>query len=101
MSAYSRTALILEEAIQGDFAFVKAWRGDRFGNLIYRKTARNFNPMVATAGKITVAEVEELVDVGELDPDQIHTPGVFVQRIFQGSHYQKRIEQRTVTKGAS
>jgi 3-oxoacid CoA-transferase subunit A len=92
---------ILEEAIQGDFAFVKAWRGDRFGNLIYRKTARNFNPMVATAGKITVAEVEELVDVGELDPDQIHTPGVFVQRIFQGSHYQKRIEQRTVTKGAS
>lgn len=89
---------ILEKAIKGDFAFVKAWKGDKFGNLIYRKTARNFNPMIATAGKITVAEVEELVEVGELDPDQIHTPGVFVQRIFQGVNYQKRIEQRTVAK---
>lgn len=90
---------ILERGIKGDFAFVKAWKGDKFGNLIFRKTARNFNPMAATAGKITVAEVEELVEVGELDPDQIHTPGVFVQRIFQGRDYQKRIEQRTVRKG--
>lgn len=90
---------ILEKGIVGDFAFVKAWKGDKFGNLIFRKTARNFNPMMATAGKITVAEVEELVEVGELDPDQIHTPGVFVQRIFQGTQYQKRIEQRTVRKG--
>lgn len=89
---------VLEKGIVGDFAFVKAWKGDKFGNLIYRKTSRNFNPMAATAGKITVAEVEELVEVGELDPDQIHTPGIYVQRIFQGSHYQKRIEQRTVRK---
>ncbi|AGH95489.1 CoA transferase subunit A [Pseudobdellovibrio exovorus] len=89
---------ILEKGIVGDFAFVKAWKGDKFGNLIYRKTARNFNPMIATAGKITVAEVEELVEVGELDPDQIHTPGVFVQRIFVGKDYEKRIEQRTVQK---
>lgn len=89
---------ILERAIIGDFAFVKAWKGDKFGNLIYRKTARNFNPMIATAGKITIAEVEELVEVGELDPDQIHTSGVYVQRIFQGTNYQKRIEQRTVQK---
>lgn len=89
---------ILEKGIVGDFAFVKAWKGDKFGNLIYRKTARNFNPMIATAGKITVAEVEELVEVGELDPDQIHTPGVFVQRIFVGQNYEKRIEQRTTQK---
>ncbi len=89
---------ILEKAITGEFAFVKAWKGDRFGNLIYRKTARNFNPMVATAGKITIAEVEELVDTGTLDPDQIHTPGVYVQRIFQGQNYEKRIEQRTLQK---
>lgn len=87
---------VMERGIVGDFAFVKAWKGDKFGNLIYRKTSRNFNPMAATAGKITVAEVEELVEIGELDPDQIHTPGVYVQRIFQGSNYQKRIEQRTV-----
>lgn len=91
---------ILEKGIVGDFAFVKAWKGDKFGNLVFRKTARNFNPMIATAGKITVAEVEELVEVGELDPDQIHTPGVFVQRIFKGKNYQKRIEQRTVQKKA-
>lgn len=91
---------ILEKGIVGDFAFVKAWKGDKFGNLIYRKTARNFNPMIATAGKITVAEVEELVEIGELEPDQIHTPGVFVQRIFQGKNYQKRIEQRTTQKRA-
>jgi 3-oxoacid CoA-transferase subunit A len=89
---------ILEEGIVGDFAIVKAWKGDRFGNLIYRKTARNFNPMAATAGKITIAEVEELVEIGELEPDQIHTPGVYVQRIFQGKNYQKRIEQKTVSK---
>lgn len=89
---------VLERGITGDFALVKAWKGDRFGNLIYRKTARNFNPMVATAGKITIAEVEELVDIGELNPDQIHTPGVFVQRIIQGTNYQKRIEQRTISK---
>ena len=88
---------ILEQAITGDFAFVKAWRGDRFGNLVYRKTARNFNPMMATAGKITVAEVEELVETGSLDPDEVHTPGIYVQRIFQGQNYQKRIEQLTVS----
>ena len=89
---------VMERGIQGDYALVKAWKGDRFGNLVYRKTARNFNPMVATAGKITIAEVEELVEVGTLDPDQIHTPGIFVQRIYQGKNYQKRIEQRTVRK---
>lgn len=88
---------LLERAITGDFAFVKAWKGDKFGNLIFNKTARNFNPMVATAGKITVAEVEELVEVGELDPDQIHVSGAFVQRIFKGREYQKRIEQKTVS----
>ena len=90
---------ILERGIKGDFAFVKAWKGDKFGNLIFRKTARNFNPMAATAGKITVAEVEELVETGSLDPDQIHTPGIFVQRIFQGVNYEKRIEQKTTRKG--
>lgn len=89
---------VLERGLVGDFALVKAWKGDKFGNLIYRKTARNFNPMVATAGKITVAEVEELVEVGTLPPDQIHTPGVYVQRIFQGKGYEKRIEQITVRK---
>lgn len=86
---------VLERGIVGDFAFVKAWKGDKFGNLIFRKTARNFNPMAATAGKITVVEVEELVEIGTLDPDQVHTPGVYVQRIFQGRNYSKRIEQRT------
>lgn len=87
---------VLERGIVGDFAFVKAWKGDHFGNLVFRKTARNFNPMAATAGKITIAEVEELVEIGELEPDQIHTPGVYVQRIFQGPSYEKRIEQRTL-----
>ena len=91
---------VLEKGIVGDFSFVKAWKGDKFGNLIFRKTARNFNPMVATAGKITVAEVEELVEIGELEPDQIHTPGVYVQRIFVGQNLEKRIEQRTVRKKA-
>jgi 3-oxoacid CoA-transferase subunit A len=85
---------ILEEAIVGDFAIVKAWKADRYGNLVFRKTARNFNPMAATAGKITVVEVEEIVEVGELDPDQIHTPGIYVNRVIQGS-FEKRIEQRT------
>jgi 3-oxoacid CoA-transferase subunit A len=87
---------ILETALHADFAFVKAWRGDTAGNLIFKATARNFNPMMAMAGKITVAEVEELVPEGQLDPNSIHTPGIFVQRIFQGDRYEKRIEQRTV-----
>jgi 3-oxoacid CoA-transferase subunit A len=87
---------VLEQPITGEFAFVKAWKGDRLGNLVYRRTARNFNPMVATAGRITIAEVEELVEPGELDPDLIHTPGIFVQRILQGTAYEKRIERRTV-----
>ncbi len=88
---------VMEHAFNSQFAFVKAWKGDTAGNLIYKGTARNFNPMMAMAGKITVAEVEELVEAGELDPNQIHTPGIFVQRIFQGTNYEKRIEQRTVT----
>ena len=87
---------ILESALTADFAIVKAWKGDTEGNLIYKDTARNFNPMMAMAGKITVAEVEELVPAGELDPNMIHTPGIFVQRIFKGSLFEKRIEQRTV-----
>lgn len=86
---------VLERGITGDFALVKAWKADTFGNLIFRKTARNFNPMMATAGKITVVEVEEIVPVGELDPDQIHTSGVFVQRIYKAEKLEKRIEQRT------
>ena len=87
---------LLETGLTADFAFVKAWRGDTAGNLIYRGTARNFNPMMATAGRITVAEVEELLPAGALDPNQIHTPGIYVQRIFEGKDYEKRIEQRTV-----
>lgn len=87
---------VLEPSLTADFAIVKAWKGDTHGNLIYKGTARNFNPMMATAGKITIAEVEELVEPGELDPNFIHTPGIFVQRIFQGVNYEKRIEQRTV-----
>jgi 3-oxoacid CoA-transferase subunit A len=89
---------LMEKAFEADFAIVKAWKGDTAGNLIYRSTARNFNPMMAMAGKITVAEVEELVPAGQLDPDQIHTPGIYVHRIFQGKNYEKRIEQRTVRK---
>ena len=89
---------ILETALTADFAFVKAWKGDTAGNLVYKGTARNFNPLMAMAGKITVAEVEELVPAGELDPNQIHTPGIFVQRIYKGNKYEKRIEQRTVRK---
>jgi len=90
---------VMERAITGDFAIVKAWRGDRFGNLQYRHTAMNFNPMCAQAAKVTIAEVEELVEVGELDPDFIHTPGIFVKRIIKGSGYEKRIERRTISKG--
>lgn len=86
---------VMERWLKGDFAFVKAWKGDRFGNLVFRKAARNFNPLVAAAGKITIAEVEELVPVGQLDPNEIHTSGVYVQRIFQGQGYEKRIENRT------
>ncbi|MBK9639282.1 MAG: CoA transferase subunit A [Bacteroidetes bacterium] len=89
---------LLEYAFDADFALVKAWKGDTHGNLIFRKTTRNFNMQMAMAGRITVAEVEELVPAGKLDPDQIHVPGIYVQRIFQGSNYEKRIEQRTVRK---
>ena len=89
---------LMEMAFDADFAIVKAWKGDPHGNLIFRETARNFNPMMAMAGKITIAEVEELVPAGELDPDCIHTPGIYVHRIFQGSNYEKRIEQKTVRK---
>lgn len=88
---------LMELALEADFAMVKAWKGDTAGNLIFRGTARNFNPLMATAGKITIAEVEELVPAGSLDPNQIHTPGIYVQRIFQGNSYEKRIEQRTVS----
>tara|TARA_B100000809_G_scaffold50114_1_gene45128 strand:+ start:6658 stop:7383 length:726 start_codon:yes stop_codon:yes gene_type:complete len=90
---------ILEEAIVGDFSIVKAWKADRYGNLVFRKTARNFNPLAATAGKITVVEVEKIVEVGELDPDQIHTPGIYVNRVIQGT-FEKRIEQRTTRSSA-
>ena len=86
---------LMEEWLKADFAIVKAWKGDTSGNLVFKGTARNFNPMMAMAGKITIAEVEELVEPGELDPNNIHTPGIYVQRIFQGEHYEKRIEQRT------
>jgi 3-oxoacid CoA-transferase subunit A len=89
---------VLETGLVADLSIVKAWKGDSEGNLVYRKTARNFNPMMATAGKVTIAEVEELVEVGTLDADQIHTPGIFVQRIIKGEKYEKRIEQRTVRK---
>ncbi len=95
---YNGKPHILESALTADYAIVKAWKGDTAGNLIYKATARNFNPMMAMAGKITIAEVEELVPIGSLDPNQIHTPGIFVQRIFQGNSFEKRIEQRTVQK---
>lgn len=95
---YNGRPHILETALKADFAIVKAWKGDHSGNLIFKYTARNFNPMMATAGKITIAEVEELVPNGSLDPNAIHTDGIFVQRIFQGSNYEKRIEQRTVSQ---
>ena len=88
---------LLENWLKADFSLVKAWKGDEAGNLIYHGTARNFNPMMATAGKITIAEVEELVPLGSLGPEEIHTPGIYVQRVFQGKNYEKRIEQRTIT----
>ena len=91
---------VLEPAITGDFAIVKAWKADRFGNLVYRHTAMNFNPLCATAGKVTIAEVEELVEVGSLEPSQIHTPGIFVHRVVVGAKYEKRIERRTVRKAS-
>jgi 3-oxoacid CoA-transferase subunit A len=87
---------VMERALKADFAFVKAWKGDKWGNLVYRKTARNFNPMMATAAKVTIAEVENLVEVGEIDPDLVHTPGIYVKQIFQGEMYEKRIERKTV-----
>lgn len=90
---------VLERALRGDFAFIKAWKGDRWGNLVFRKTARNFNPMMATAADYVVAEVEQLVEPGQLEPDQVHTPGIFVDAIFQGANYVKRIEKRTIRKG--
>jgi 3-oxoacid CoA-transferase subunit A len=89
---------VLERALRGNFAFIKAWKGDRWGNLLYRKTARNFNPMMATAADYVIAEVEHLVEPGQLDPDQVHTPGIFINAIFQGPSYTKRIEKRTVRK---
>jgi len=95
---FAGVSCILERGIRADLALVKAWKGDASGNLIYRKTARNFNPMAATCGRVTVAEVEDLVDTGELDPDQVHTPGIFVQRIVHNPHSEKRIEQRTTRK---
>jgi len=95
---FNNKEYLLEYAFDADYAIVKAWKGDTDGNLIYKETARNFNPLMAMAGKITIAEVEELVEAGELDPNQIHTPGIYVHRIFQGVDYEKRIEQRTVRK---
>jgi 3-oxoacid CoA-transferase subunit A len=92
---------LMEHALKADFALIKAWKGDKWGNLIYRKTARNFSPMMATAAKVTIAEVEHLVEVGELDPETVHTPSVYVKRIFQGTSYEKRIEKRTVRKRAA
>jgi 3-oxoacid CoA-transferase subunit A len=91
---------VMEHALKADFALVKAWKGDKWGNLVYRKTARNFNPMMATAAKVTIAEVEQLVEVGELEADLVHTPSVYVNRIFQGELYEKRIEKRTVRKAS-
>ena len=91
---------VMERALKADFALIKAWKGDKWGNLVYRKTARNFNPMMATAAKVTIAEVEQLVDVGKLDPDVVQTPSIYVNRIFQGEVYEKRIERRTVRKAS-
>ncbi|MCL2726479.1 MAG: CoA transferase subunit A [Polyangiaceae bacterium] len=98
MREFDGRSYVMERAIVGDFAIVKAWKGDRFGNLVYRHTAMNFNPMMATAGKITIAEVEEIVEAGALDPDSIHTPGIYVHRIVKGEKYEKRIERRTVSQ---
>ena len=95
---FNGKAYLMEYAFDADFAIVKAWKGDALGNLIFRSTSRNFNPLMAMAGKITIAEVEELVPVGSIDPDHVHTPGIYVHRIFQGKGYEKRIEQRTTRK---
>jgi 3-oxoacid CoA-transferase subunit A len=89
---------VLERGLTADFEFVNAWKGDKWGNLVYRKTARNFNPVMATAAHVTIVEVEQLVKVGDLDPDTVHTPAIYVQRIFQGPHYEKKIEKLTVRK---
>ena len=91
-------AYVLERALHADFALIKAWKGDRWGNLVFRKTARNFNPMMASAARVTIAEVEHLVEPGEIEPDQVHVPSIYVKRIFQGTNYEKRIEKRTVRK---
>jgi len=96
LKEFNGRTYLMEEAIVGDFAFVKAWKGDTLGNLIYRKTAQNFNPLAAAAGKITIAEVEELVEPGQLDPNHIHTPGIYVQRVLHGTGYEKRVERRVV-----
>jgi 3-oxoacid CoA-transferase subunit A len=98
--AFDGTTYLMERAIVADVALVRAWKGDRLGNLVYRRTARNFNPLAAMAGRVTIAEVEQLVEVGELDGDAIHTPGVFVQRIFQASSAEKRVERRTLTEAS-
>lgn len=100
LKEFNGRTYLMEEAIVGDFAFVKAWKGDTLGNLIYRKTAQNFNPLAAAAGKITIAEVEELVEPGQLDPNHIHTPGIYVQRILYGTGYEKRVERRVVQSAA-
>ncbi|MBZ5512908.1 MAG: CoA transferase subunit A [Acidobacteriia bacterium] len=92
---------VMERGLKADFAFIKAWKGDQWGNLVYRKTARNFNPMMATAARVTIAEVEHLVEVGQIDPDDVHTPSVYVKRIFQGTNYEKRIEKHTVRKAGA
>jgi 3-oxoacid CoA-transferase subunit A len=97
---FSGRMYVLERALRGDYAFIKAWKGDRWGNLVYRKTARNFNPVMATAADCVIAEVEQLVDLGDIPPDQVHTPGIFVNAIFQGQGYERRIEKRTVRKRA-
>jgi 3-oxoacid CoA-transferase subunit A len=95
---FDRKTFILEKGIVGDYAFIKGWKADPHGNMIYRRTARNFNPLAAMAGKVTIAEVEEIVGVGELNPDHIHTPGIYVQHVFEGDAYEKRIERRTVAR---
>jgi 3-oxoacid CoA-transferase subunit A len=98
MREFDGRTYVMERALRADYALIKAWKGDKWGNLVYRKTARNFNPMMATAARVTIAEVEELVEPGELDPDSVHTPSIYVKRIFQGEVYEKRIEKRTVRK---
>ena len=98
---FNGRSYVLERALKADFAFIKAWKGDKWGNLVFRKTARNFNPMMATAAKVTIAEVEHLVNVGEVPPDEVHVPSVYVKRILQGTNYEKRIEKRTVRQATA